>query len=101
VRATGVLDDYRPHTVADNALEELAEAWPCIDGISARDCRVIERLDELVAGVLCEGLDRLALALVAAFALTDVRGRARAQISQSWHPALVCSCHDLARSNKA
>jgi hypothetical protein len=83
------------HAVAAEALEQGGEARALLDGIGALDRGVIELVDDRVAGTPGEGVDRVALALVAVLVGANVGGRARPQVGDRLDPFLG---HFIARS---
>jgi hypothetical protein len=61
-KAVRALHDDRPRAIAHQALQHLREAGTGADGVCAADCRVVKRLDDLVAGRFGVSLDGHALA---------------------------------------
>jgi hypothetical protein len=74
-----ILNDHHAQAVADDALEERPETGTDIESIGAAHCWIAERLDDGVAGMFGEALDRGALARASlslsapTFAADDVR----------------------------
>ena len=63
--AAGILDDDGTHAVALDPIQKGGEARPCLDRVRTGDRRIIELIDDAVAGALGEALDGVALAFLA------------------------------------
>ena len=73
--AAGILDDDGTHAVALDPIQKGGEARPCLDRVRTGDRRIIELIDDAVAGALGEALDGVALAFLAILVRADVGRR--------------------------
>ena len=64
-KAVRALDDHHAHAVGGHAVEQRPEAWSRVDRVLAADGRIVELVDDLVASVLREAADRIALSMLA------------------------------------